>query len=257
VHVAPDHLRAVRQRGLVVRLAALGSMVYAHAEVAAGGSAGTALEQPCTDPHWGFVLDGSLRCVGPDGRREIAPGSVFHVQGGSEHHFESLGPVVVAAFQPLTGEDISDARLAELGFEPAVSAPAALIAPAVSPGTLASGEVRCEAWAMGRLVVSRVRMGERSGYTSNWCDVPHWGVVTAGRLAIEWEDDVEILSRGDIFHTPAGPPAHRIEAADPAAFVDLTPVDAIAAGGRVADWRRTATRERRRPSHGTVVAKLE
>ncbi len=78
--------------------------------------------------------------------------------------------------------------------------------------------------------MTRVRMGERSGYTTGWCDAPHWGLVTAGRMAIEWEDDVEILSTGDIFHCPAGPPGHRLEAADPATFVDLTPVAALGDG---------------------------
>ena len=91
---------------------------------------------------------------------------------------------------------------------------------------------------MSQLQLTRVRMGERSGYTSSWCDVPHWGVVTSGRLAIEWEDDVELLSTGDVFHCPAGPPGHRIEAADPATFIDLTPVEALASGARIAEWRR-------------------
>ena len=45
-------------------------------------------------------------------------------------------------------------------------------------------------------LMTRVRMGERSGYTSGWCDAPHWGLVTAGRMAIEWEDDVKIVSTG-------------------------------------------------------------
>ena len=94
---------------------------------------------------------------------------------------------------------------------------------------------------MSSYLMTRVRMGERSGYTTGWCDVPHWGLVTAGRMAIEWEDDVEILSTGDIFHCPAGPPGHRLEAADPATFVDLTPIAALADGGRVAEWRREWT----------------
>ena len=81
----------------------------------------------------------------------------------------------------------------------------------------------------------RVRMGERSGYTSTWCDAPHWGIVTEGRLAIAWEDDIEILSKGDIFHCPAGPPGHRMEAADPATFIDLTPISALESDGRLAD----------------------
>ena len=52
--------------------------------------------------------------------------------------------------------------------------------------------------------------GERSGYTTGWCDAPHWGLVTAGRMAIEWEDDVEILSSGrhlPLPGRPARPPA--------------------------------------------------
>ena len=80
-------------------------------------------------------------------------------------------------------------------------------------------------------------MGERSGYTAGWCDSPHWGIVTEGRLAIEWEDDVEILSKGDVFHCPAGPPGHRIEAADPATFIDLTPTAVLDGDGRLTDWR--------------------
>ena len=59
---------------------------------------------------------------------------------------------------------------------------------------------------MAPFVMSRIKMGERSGYTAGWCDAPHWGIVTEGRLAIEWEHDVEILSKGDVFHCPAGPP---------------------------------------------------
>jgi quercetin dioxygenase-like cupin family protein len=98
-------------------------------------------------------------------------------------------------------------------------------------------------------------MGERSGYTSGWCDAPHWGLVTDGQMAIEWEDDIEILSSGDIFHCPAGPPGHRLEAADPATFLDLTPVAALA-GGRVADWRRAADIDDRPPSRGIAVAAL-
>ena len=31
---------------------------------------------------------------------------------------------------------------------------------------------------MSSFVMTRVRMGERSGYTAGWCDAPHWGLVT-------------------------------------------------------------------------------
>jgi quercetin dioxygenase-like cupin family protein len=103
--------------------------------------------------------------------------------------------------------------------------------------------------------MTRVRMGERSGYTSGWCDAPHWGLVTTGRLAIEWEDDVEILASGDVFYCPAGPPGHRIEAADPATFLDLTPIEALA-GTRIADWRRVGDVDERPPTRGIAVAAL-
>ena len=93
---------------------------------------------------------------------------------------------------------------------------------------------------MSGYVLSRVRMGERSGYRAAWCDAPHWGIVTSGSLAIEWEDDVEVLAAGDVFHCPAGPPGHRAEAADPATFLDLTPLSAFEGGGRLSDWRRGA-----------------
>ena len=104
--------------------------------------------------------------------------------------------------------------------------------------------------------MTRVRMGERSGYTSTWCDAPHWGMVTAGRLAIEWEDDVEILSKGDIFHCPAGPPGHRLEAADPATFIDLTPISALESDGRLAEWRRRDQRPAEPSRRGIAVAAL-
>ena len=74
--------------------------------------------------------------------------------------------------------------------------------------------------------------------------------MTAGRLAIEWEDDVEILSSGDIFHCPAGPPGHRLEAADPATFVDLTPIAALAGGARWRNGVAEANSHRPRPSRG-------
>ena len=81
-------------------------------------------------------------------------------------------------------------------------------------------------------------------------------MVTAARLAIEWENDVEILSKGDIFHCPAGPPGHRLEAADPVTLIDLTPIEHLEAGGRVAEWRRGAARSASGRSRGIAVAAL-
>jgi quercetin dioxygenase-like cupin family protein len=258
MHVAPVDLRTVRQDGIVVRFAMLGSMAYALAEIPGGGTSGTSLERPCTDPHWGFVVKGDLTFV-TDGRLETIPaGRAFHVPaGGSSHRFEAAGAAVVAGFAPISSEaEISDDRLRAQGYELVEVRPAATIVPAIAVRKIAAGQVRAESWPMSQFQLMRVRMGERSGYTSGWCDAPHWGIVTSGRLAIEWEDDVEILTTGDVFHCPSGPPGHRIEAADPATFIDLTPVAALASGGRLAEWRRDPDRASPQRSRGISVAAL-
>ena len=208
MHVAPVDLRALRQGGIVLRFAMLGQMAYVFAEIPASGSAGTSLEQPCSQPHWGFVIDGELTFVRDDQREIIPAGRAFHVPaGGGDHWFETAGPALIAGFQPIEPDvDVSDDRLTAQGFEVVDSAPAATatIVPAVATRKVPVGQIRTETWPMSSFLMTRVRMGERSGYTTAWCDVPHWGMVTSGRMAIEWEDDVEILSTGDIFHCPAG-----------------------------------------------------
>jgi quercetin dioxygenase-like cupin family protein len=260
MHVAPVDLRAVRQGGLVLRFAMLGDMAYVFAELPKTGSSGTTLEEPCSQAHWGFVIEGSLTYV-CDGRRETIPaGRAFHVPGdGAEHRFESIGPALIAGFQPMEPDfDASDERLRARGFETLSpdAVTSATIVPAIATRKVPAGQIRSETWAMSSYLMTRVRMGERSGYTTGWCDVPHWGLVVAGRMAIEWEDDVEILSTGDIFHCPAGPPGHRLEAADPATFVDLTPIAALRSGVRLADWRRGADVRSRSASRGIAVAAL-
>ena len=77
------------------------------------GSAGTSLEQPCSRPHWGFVIDGELTFVGDD-RREIIPaGRAFHVPaGGREHWFEARGPALVAGFEPIEPDARRERRTA-------------------------------------------------------------------------------------------------------------------------------------------------
>jgi quercetin dioxygenase-like cupin family protein len=258
VHVAPDDLRGVRHDGLVIRFATLGDMAYALAEVPKSGSRGTTLEQRCELPHWGVVIEGELTFVSADERQAIPAGHAFHVRAGRpEHHFETEGPAVVAGFQPVNPDiDLSDERLRAQGFEPAPSGRGATVVPATPAHPVKPGEVRVESWRMSDYVMSRVRMGERSGYTAGWCDAPHWGMVTSGRLAIEWENDVEILSKGDIFHCGLGPPGHRVEAADPVTFVDLTPVAVLESGVRLVDWRRSTLRAARSKSRGIAVAAL-
>lgn len=258
MHVAPVDLRAIRQSGVVIRFVMLGQMAYVLAEIPPSGSAGTSLEQPCTQAHWGFVIEGELGYV-TEGRREAIPaGRAFHVPaGGTEHHFESAGAALVGGFQPVEPElDVSEEGLAAKGFEILATRAPATIVPAIPMRKVDVGQVACESWPMSGYLLTRVRMGEKSGYTSGWCDAPHWGLVTAGRFAIEWEDDVEIVSTGDIFHCPGGPPGHRLEAADPATFVDLTPMAVMHGTGRLADWRRGWDDTVHAPIRGIAVAAL-
>jgi quercetin dioxygenase-like cupin family protein len=258
MHVAQADLRAVRQGSLVIRFAMLGPMAYALAEIPPGGTAGTSLEQPCTQAHWGFVIEGELAFVTAKGRQTIPAGRAFHVPaGGVEHRLETSGAALVAGFQPVEPElEVSDDELASRGFELVEARTTATIVPAVAVRRVPAGQIRSESWPMSAYMLSRVRMGERSGYTTGWCDAPHWGLVTAGRLAIEWEDDVEIVASGDIFHCPGGPPGHRVEAADPATFVDLTPMAALQDGRRISEWRRTADVAVPTNSRGIAVAAL-
>ena len=260
MHVAPVDLRALRQGGMVLRFAMLGEMAYVFAELPASGSAGTSLERPCTQAHWGFVIEGELTFVQGERREVIPAGRAFHVAaGGPEHWFQASGRTLVAGFQPIEPDlDVSDERLKAQGFEVvhADDVATTMIVPAIATRRVPTGQIQTEAWPMSLYLMTRVRMGERSGYTTEWCDAPHWGLVTAGRMAIEWEDDIEILSEGDIFHCPAGPPGHRLEAADPATFVDLTPIAALGGSGRLAEWRRDADVRSRPPSRGIAVAAL-
>jgi quercetin dioxygenase-like cupin family protein len=258
MHVAPVDLRAIRQNGLVVRFAMLGPMAYVLAEIPASGSSGTSLEQSCTQAHWGFVIEGELAFLANGQRDTIPPGRAFHVPaGGPEHRFETSGRAVVAGFQPVEPElDTSDDGLAAQGFEILTTSSAPTIVPPIAKRRVAAGQVLTESWPMSTYLLTRVQMGERTGYTAGWCDAPHWGLVTAGRFAIEWEDDVEIVSTGDVFHCPAGPPGHRLEAADPVTFVDLTPMAVMQGGGRLADWRRGWELPADRPTRGIAVAAL-
>ncbi|MEA2608885.1 MAG: hypothetical protein QOJ75_1128, partial [Chloroflexota bacterium] len=114
----------------------------------------------------------------------------------------------------------------------------ATVIPASMEPLLDPNQLDARTWLMSSFVLTQTRFGPGSGYTSNWCDAAHWGLVTAGRLAIEWEHDIEILAAGDVYFCAGGPPGHRLEAADPASTIDLTPIDAFATGRRVALWRR-------------------
>jgi quercetin dioxygenase-like cupin family protein len=257
MHVAPVDLRPLRQGGIVLRFAMLGEMAYVFAELPATGSSGTSLETPCTQAALGLRDRGRADVRPRRPRRTIPAGRAFHVPaGGPEHWFEASG----RRWSPASSRSSPSSMSATNGSARRVRAvspdvPDADVVPAIARRAVPAGQIRTETWPMSSYLMTRVRMGERSGYTSGWCDAPHWGLMTAGRMAIEWEDDVEILSTGDIFHCPAGPPGHRLEAADPATFLDLTPIAAFGAT-RIADWRRGVEVESRPPSRGIAVAAL-
>ena len=256
MHVTPSDLRTLRQDGTLVRFAMLESMAFVIAELPPGGSAGTALETPCIRPHWGFVVDGEVEVEVGGGRQPVLPGSAFHVPAGGEpHRFFASGEARIAGFEPVDPRtDVTDASLQASGFElvGTHSLAAATIVPAAIQPLDEANRVEARTWSMSGFVLTQARFGSGSGYTSEWCDAPHWGLVTAGRIAIEWEDDLEIVAAGDIYHCVGGPPGHRLEAADPASIVDLTPIDRL--GGRLAAWRRGGARSPETPDRDEPIA---
>jgi quercetin dioxygenase-like cupin family protein len=235
----------LRQDGIVIRFALLESMAFILVEIPPAGSSGTSVEAPCVKPHWGFALGGEIAFETDGHRQVIQPGSAFHIPaGGPSHRFRSNGAARIAAFEPIDPvADTSDSALVAQGFEVLGSellGAEATVIPAMVPPRLAARQVDSRAWAMSSFVLTQAHFGPGTGYTTDWCDAPHWGLVTAGRLAIEFENDVEVLAAGDVYHCQAGPPGHRIDAADPASVVDLTPIDAFATEERISLWRRRA-----------------
>jgi uncharacterized cupin superfamily protein len=252
MHVSPHEFRAVRTGSIVLRFAELGPVAFVLADIPSG-STGTALEEPCERPHWGFVLDGNLELERGAVRASLDAGTAFHIPaGGPPHRLFASGPARAAGFEILAPDvRIDDDGLRSAGFE-LVSAPNTIDVPSVDAPAPARGKIDCRVTQMGSLAMSQARFGPVSGYTSNWCDLPHWGIVLDGRVAIEWEDSVEVLSSGDVYACPQGPPGHRIQAADPAFILDLTPIDAITPDMRAVEWRRPllepGTQSRRRPA---------
>jgi quercetin dioxygenase-like cupin family protein len=230
----------VRQDRTVIHFALLDSMAFVLAEIPASGSAGASIEQPCIRPHWGFVTGGDVEFECGSRRETLRAGCVFHVPPGSPpHRFVARGSARMASFEPIgPWVESSDATLAPGGFEVLTreSVGAAMVIPAAVGPLPDPKQIDVRAWPLSSMVMAQTRFGQGSGYTTEWCDAQHWGLVTSGRLAIEWENDVEILSAGDVYHCPAGPPGHRLEAADPASVIELTPLE-LAPGTRVAHWR--------------------
>ena len=245
MHVALPDLRALRQAGLVVRYVALGSVAFVLVEVPEAGSSGTSIEQPSRQARWAMVIDGELTCDGGDGSLSVPAGHALHVPGGPEHTLRAAGGSRIAGFVPIDASiQITDPLLVQQGFEilgPAATVAAApIVVPTSAVGTPAVGVIEARTWSMPPYAMTTARFGPASGYTADWCDAPHWGLVTGGQLVIEYEQDVEIVTAGDVYHCPSGAPAHRLQAADPATIVDLTPIDSIVGVARVAEWRRAA-----------------
>jgi quercetin dioxygenase-like cupin family protein len=258
MHVAPPDLRALRQGGLVIRFAMLGSIAFVLAEVPEAGSSGTSIEQPTRQAHWALVLDGEVTFEGDGAPLPIPAGHALYVPGGGpEHHFHATGGSRIAGFQPIDASvDVTDPVLVEHGFEiltPNGNGGAApVIVPTIAGGAPGEGAIDARCWPMPPYVMTTARFGPASGYTADWCDAPHWGLLTGGQLAIEYEHDVEIVTAGDVYYCPPGAPAHRIEAADPATIVDLTPIQSLVGDGRVAEWRRTAFGQAGDAEHGAI-----
>jgi quercetin dioxygenase-like cupin family protein len=261
MHVAPAQFRSVRRDGVTLHFAVLEAKAWVVAEFPASGSRGTFAEAWCEQPHWGIAIAGDVE-LDVDGETHVVPpGTAFHVPSGLRHRFLAGANARTAGLEPIAETRIDDAALIEAGFEIPRSSSrlgpqaVALVQPRPSRSP-AAGEIVAESERMGDLILTRTRMGRRAGYTAQLCDQPHWGVVTLGSIAIEWEDDVEVVGAGDVFHCPAGPPGHRIEAAEAAAILDFTPVEAARTAGRIAGWRADALKSALRASRKRDVSRL-
>jgi quercetin dioxygenase-like cupin family protein len=266
MHVATSELRAVSGGGLLLRFAVLGDVAWVVADIPAHGSADTSLEDPCVRSHWGIVLEGEVQLERADERLDLGPAMAFHLPaGGPPHRFRAAGAARIAGFEPvLPDTDVSEAGLRQLGFEPArqmgdaATGPAGFLSRDTGSALPNEGQVLARGVPMGALILTRATFGAKGGYATGPCHVPHWGLVTSGRLVLESAAGTEIIGPGDAYFCPPGPPGHRLLAADPASIVDFTPRDALRPDAQVADWRRGAFRAigGRRPAARVRVAAL-
>ncbi len=245
MHVTPSELRVTRHADLLLRFALLGPAALVLVEVPPTGTAGTSLEAPCLDPHWGIVLDGRFELECEDTVTALPAGSAYHVPpDGPEHRFRSEGRGLLCGFVPF---DAVRADFLPLDAAPADGkaiargvmerTPPIVLGAGVSPVPIGKGAIEAEAGEMGDWVFNCANMGRTSGFGSDWCDAAHWGLVLRGSIAITWEHDVEVLSAGDVYYCPPGPPGHHFETADGATILDFTPNSSFASGGRIAEWR--------------------
>jgi uncharacterized cupin superfamily protein len=248
VRLSPRELHAVRREGFLTRYAVLGPVAFALAELPETGTGGTSLEKPCQQEHWGIVLRGEVSLAAGRKVDVLRAGTAFYVHPGRPaHRFVGDGPSALAGFVPIpTDLDVSEEALRGQGFEivrrppSPVPVPTTIQLDGVMRATSTPGAVDVELAVMGPWICSRTIFGKSSGYATDWCDLPHWGVVLSGNVGIHWENDLELLSPGDVYYCPAGPPGHRLEAPDGAKTLDYTPIAHVGAIERQADWRRSA-----------------
>jgi mannose-6-phosphate isomerase-like protein (cupin superfamily) len=223
MHITPSELRAAPRRDLTVRSVRLGPVSAVLAELPAGGSAGTTLEEACDRAHWAVVLRGEIELLRGAERTEVTTGQAFYVPAGKPaHRFRSPRRAVIAGFVPVSDRDATVGALCVTGV------------PTAEPAT---GEIHAEALSAGPWIMTRSSFGPTSGYGAGWCDVAHWGVVTSGGGVIEYEDDVEVVAAGDLYYCPPGPPGHKLEVADRATFIDFTAREALEKSPRIGEWR--------------------
>ena len=228
----------------------IGPVAFALAELPETGSQGTSLEDACEQEHWGIVLKGEVSLAAGRRSESFQAGTAFYVRPGKPaHRFRGDGPSAIAGFVPVPPDlDVTEDSLRGQGFEIVRRPPAPPSLPSMirlggaKHYTSSPGDVAVELAVMGAWVCSRTIFGSSSGYASDWCDLPHWGVVLSGNVGIHWENDLELLSAGDVYYVPGGPPGHRLEAPDGATTLDYTPVADIGSVERQADWRRIAFR---------------
>jgi hypothetical protein len=249
LRLSPRDLQAVRSQGLLTRYAILGPVAFVLAEISEHGTRGTVLEDACQQEHWGIMLTGELSVVWDSQSEKLLPGTAFYVHPGKPgHHLEGGGASAVAGFAPVEPDlDTSEAALRRRGLEPVrppgappPAMPSSVQLAGVPSSSTPVGDVDVEMALMGPWVCSRTNFGRSGGYATDWCDLPHWGIVLSGSIGIQWENDLELLSAGDVYYCPAGPPGHRLEAPDGGTTFDYTPVRDMQTVERQADWRRTA-----------------
>lgn len=244
MRVAAADLQAVHRAGSLIRYALFGPVAYVVVDLPAAGTADTGLDEPCLTEHHGIVMRGSFEVLHDDGRAErFDAGTAFYVPPGPPTHtFASASRTVVCGFARVDAPvDTSAEGLAAAGFDvvtkprPPIGLPRSLdLAGAVTPFRQ-SGAIDVSGSVMGDWLFMTASFGPRSGYTSGWCDLTHWGLVLDGELAITYEGTTELASKGDAYFAPAG---HRFATADGVTIADYTSMDGLDAQ-RVSRWRRT------------------